>query len=210
MPALVRDPLDFLAFLRFFTGPQFTGHSIGGAVSGLLPGTSVTLTNNQESVTVATDGNFTFPTKLSSGQDYNVSFVTNGAGLTCSIANAQGVVQNSNITNISITCGIGANFYEVGVNVSGLSGTITVQNNGAETLNIATNGLTKFTTLNSTGSNYAVTLTAWPAGTICSFDDPTLTVGTMAAANVTIFITCVNGYVVGGNIHPTAGYGSWN
>ncbi|TGK88263.1 concanavalin [Leptospira bourretii] len=205
LPSLVRDPLEFLAFLRFFTGSQFTGHSIGGAVSGLLPGTSVTLTNNQESVTVAADGNFTFPTKLSSGQNYNVSFVTNGAGLTCSIANAQGVVQNSNITNISITCGIGANFYEVGVNVSGLSGTITVQNNGAETLNIATNGLTKFTTLNSTGSNYAVTLTAWPAGTICSFDDPTLTVGTMAAANVTIFITCVNGYVVGGNIHPTAG-----
>lgn len=205
LPSLVRDPLEFLTFLRFFSSPQFTGHSIGGAVSGLLPGTSVTLTNNQESVTVATDGNFTFPTKLSSGQNYNVSFVTNGAGLTCSIANAQGVVQNSNITNVSITCGIGANFYEVGVNVSGLGGTITVQNNGAETLNIATNGLTKFTTLISTGSNYAVTLTAWPAGTICSFDDPTLTVGTMAAANVTIFITCVNGYVVGGNIHPTAG-----
>ncbi|MCW7487467.1 LamG-like jellyroll fold domain-containing protein [Leptospira meyeri] len=204
LPSLVRNPLEFLTFLKFFSGPQFTGHNIGGVVSGLLPGTSVTLTNNQESVTVATDGNFTFPTKLSSGQNYNVSFVTNGAGLTCSIANAQGVVQSSDITNISITCGLGANFYEVGVNVSGLSGSITVQNNGAETLNIGTNGLTKFTTLIATGSNYAVALTAVPLGTVCSFDDPTLTVGTMAAANVTIFITCVNGYIVGGNIHPAA------
>ncbi|TGK49204.1 concanavalin [Leptospira kanakyensis] len=202
LPSLSRSPLDFLAFLRFFSGPQFTGHSIGGVVSGLIPGTSVTVTNNQESVTVSSDGNFIFPTKLSSGQSYDVSFVTNGAGLTCSIANAQGVVQSSNITNVSITCGLGANFYEVGVNVSGLSGTITVQNNGADTLNISTTGLTKFTTLVSTGNNYAVTITSQPVGTICSFDDPTLTVGTIAAANVTIFITCVNGYIVGGNIHP--------
>lgn len=203
LPSLSRDPLEFLTFLRFFTGPQFTGFTLGGAVSGLVPGTSVTLKNNQETVTVSTDGNFTFPTKLSTGQNYNVSFVTNGAGLTCSITNAQGVVQNSNITNISITCGAGANFYEVGVNVSGISGTITVQNNGAETLNISSNGLTKFSTLAATGSNYSVALTAQPAGTICSFDDPTLTMGTIAAANVTIFITCVNGYIVGGNVHPT-------
>lgn len=204
LPSLARDPLEYLTFLRLFTGPQFSGHSLGGAVSGLISGTSVTLTNNKDSVTVSSDGNFTFPTKLSSGQNYNVSFVTNGAGLTCSIANAQGVVQNSSITNISITCGAGANFHEVGVNVSGLSGSITVQNNGSDTLNIATNGLTKFTSLISTGSNYAVTLTAQPTGTICSFDDPTLTLGTMAAANVTIFITCVNGYIVGGNIHSAA------
>lgn len=205
LPSLKRSPLDFLTFLRFFSGPQFTGHSIGGAVSGLLAGTSVTLTNNQESVTVSADGNFTFPTKLSSGQSYDVSFVTNGAGLSCTITNAQGVVQSSNITNVSITCGLGANFYEVGVNVSGLSGTISVQYNGAETLNIATTGLTKFTTLTSTGSNYTVTITSQPAATICSFDDPALTVGTMAAANVTLFITCVTGYIVGGNIHPTPG-----
>lgn len=203
LPSLVRNPLEFLTFLRFFSSPQFTGHSIGGAVSGLTSGASVTLTNNQESITISNDGNFTFPTKLSSGQNYDVSLVTNnGGGLTCTITNAQGTVQTSNITNINVTCGFGSNFYEVGVNVSGLSGTITVQNN-AESLNIATVGLTKFTTFIQTGFNYAVTITSQPAGTICSFDDPTLTLGTMAAANVTIFITCVNGYLVGGNIHPT-------
>ncbi|EOQ97645.1 concanavalin A-like lectin/glucanases family protein [Leptospira wolbachii serovar Codice str. CDC] len=201
-PSLERDPLEFLAFLRFFSSSQFTGHSIGGAVSGLSTGASVTLTNNQDSVTVTSDGNFTFPKKLSSGQSYNVSLVTNGSGLSCTITNAQGVVQSSNVNNINVTCGWGTNFYEVGVNVSGLSGTISVQNN-AETLNIATTGLTKFTTLISTGSNYAVTITSQPLGTVCSFDDPTLTVGTMAAANVTLFITCITGYIVGGNIHPT-------
>ncbi|XDD53340.1 LamG-like jellyroll fold domain-containing protein [Leptospira sp. WS4.C2] len=202
LPSLVRNPLEFLTFLRFFSGPQFTGHSIGGAVSGLTSGTSVTLTNNnQESITVSADGNFTFPTKLSSGQSYDISLVTNGSGLTCTIANAQGVVQSSNVTNVSVTCGWGSNFYEVGVNVSGLSGTITVQNN-AESLNIATTGLTKFAILIQTGSNYAITITSQPVGTICSFDDPTLTVGTMAAANVTVFLTCVTGYLVGGNIHP--------
>lgn len=203
LPSLVRDPLEFLAFLRFFSSPQFTGHSIGGAVSGLASGTSVTLTNNQESITIASDGNFTFPTKLSSGASYNVSFVTNGVGITCSIANAQGTVQSSNVTNVSITCGLASGFYEVGVNVTNLSGTITVENNATETLNISTTGLTKFTTLIPSGSNYAVTITAQPAATICSFDDPTLTIGTIATANVTIFLTCVSGYIVGGNIHST-------
>ncbi|EMY71525.1 LamG-like jellyroll fold domain-containing protein [Leptospira vanthielii] len=201
-PSLERDPLEFLAFLRFFSSSQFTGHSVGGAVSGLSTGASVTLTNNQDSVTVTSDGNFIFPKKLSSGQSYNVSLVTNGAGLTCTLTNGQGVVQSSNVNNINVTCGWGNNFYEVGVNVSGLIGMISVQNN-AETLNIATNGLTKFTTLISTGSNYAVTITSQPVGTVCSFDDPTLTIGTMATANVTLFLTCVTGYLVGGNIHPT-------
>ncbi|ABZ95191.1 Pentraxin-related protein [Leptospira biflexa serovar Patoc strain 'Patoc 1 (Ames)'] len=205
IPTLSRSPLDYFAFLRIVSGPQFTGHNIGGAVSGLLPGTSVTLTNVNDSITVSSDGNFSFPTKLSTGQSYNVSLTTNGVGLTCSIANAQGVVQNSHITNVSVTCGIGPGFYEVGVNVSGLSGAISVQNNATETLNFSANGLQKFTTIQPSGTNYAITISSQPVGTVCSFDNPSLSFGTVTTANVTIFITCVTGYIVSGNLYSTTG-----
>ncbi|WP_322113706.1 LamG-like jellyroll fold domain-containing protein [Leptospira limi] len=194
--------MDYLAFLRIFTG---SGQSLGGAVSGLRSGTSVTLTNGNDSITISADGNFTFPTRLNSGQSYDVGLTTNGVGITCSITNAQGVAQNSPITNVSVTCGIGVGFYEVGVNVSGISGSISIQNNAAESLTISSNGLTKFTTLQPTGSNYAVTITSQPAGTVCTFDNPLLTFGSIAAANVTIFITCVNGYIVGGNLFSSTG-----
>ncbi|MCW7503002.1 LamG-like jellyroll fold domain-containing protein [Leptospira paudalimensis] len=196
-PQLSRSPLDYLAFLRVFTG---LGQTLGGAVSGLRSGTSVTLTNGNDSITITADGNFTFPTRLTSGQSYDVGLTTNGVGITCSLTNGKGVAQNSQITNVSVTCGIGAGFYEVGVNVSGISGSISVQNNAAETLTISSNGLTKFSTLQLTGSNYAVTITSQPAGTVCTFDNPLLAFGTIAATNVTIFITCINGYIVGGNL----------
>lgn len=204
-PTISRSPLDYFAFLRIFSGPQFTGHSIGGAVSGLLPNTSVTLINSGESITISSDGNFTFPTKLSTGQSYNVTFSTNGVGLSCSIANAQGIVQNVSITNVSVTCGTGPGFYEIGVNVSGLSGMISVQNNGIETLNINSNGLVKFTTIQPSGTNYAITITSQPIGLVCSFDNPSLAFGTVVATNVTVFITCVSGYIVAGNLFSTTG-----
>lgn len=203
LPSLKRSPLDFLAFLRIFSGSQ--GQTIGGVVSGLLPNTSVTLTNGNDTITVSSDGNFTFPTRVNTGQNYNVSLTTNGVGLTCTIANEQGVVQNSPVTNVSVTCGIGPGFYEVGVNVSGLSGALSVQNNAAETLNFSSSGFIKFTTIQPTGSNYAITITSQPVGTVCSFDNPSLSFGTVATTNVTVFITCVTGYIVSGNLFATTG-----
>lgn len=204
-PKLSRSPLDLFAFLRIFTGTQFTGQTIGGVVSGLLPGTSVTLTNGGDSINIASDGNFTFPKRLNTGDFYNVSLTTNGVGLSCSIANAQGVVQSTSITNISITCGLGAGFYEVGVNVTGVTGTVTVQNNGSDTLNFNSSGFQKFSIVQPTGSNFVITISSQPVGTVCSFDNPTLAFGTIGAANVNVFVTCVSGYIVGGNLFSTTG-----
>ncbi|XDD45849.1 LamG-like jellyroll fold domain-containing protein [Leptospira sp. WS39.C2] len=202
-PNISRSPLEFLTFLRIFSGTQFTGQSLGGVVSGLLPGTSVTLTNANDSITISLDGNFVFPTKLATGQSYTVNMTTNGVGLTCTISNAQGIAQNSSITNVNVVCGLGPGFHEVGVNVSGLSGLISVQNNAIETLNISSNGLTKFSTIQPTSSNYAISITSYPIGTLCSFDDPTLSFGTIGTTNVTVLITCIPGYIVGGNLFTT-------
>ncbi|EOQ88639.1 concanavalin A-like lectin/glucanases family protein [Leptospira yanagawae serovar Saopaulo str. Sao Paulo = ATCC 700523] len=199
-PKLSRSSLDFFAFLRIFTSTQFTGQTLGGVVSGLIANTSVTLTNGSDTITVSADGNFTFPRRLNTGDGYNVNLTTNGVGLSCTIANAQGIVQNSPITNINVTCGLGVGFYEVGVNVTGITGSIDVQNNGADTINFSANGFQKFSIVQPSGSNYAVTISSQPVGTVCSFDNPSLSVGTIGVANVTVFITCVSGYNVGGNL----------
>jgi hypothetical protein len=206
IPSLSRNPLEFFTFLRFFNRQSATTeHSLGGAVSGLFSGASITITNNNESVTLTSDGNFTFPTKLKSGTSYSVSFsVSNASTMSCSIASATGTIQTSDISNVSITCGWGTDYYEVGVSVTGITGSLTVQNNGSESKTITATGLHKFSTRIQTSSSYVVTISSQTAGSVCSFVDPTFTVGTIASANVTIFITCVTGYLSGGTIQSVA------
>jgi hypothetical protein len=208
IPSLVRSPLEFLGLFRFFnrsTQTTPTEFSIGGAVSGLFSGASITLTNDNESVTLTSDGNFTFPTKLKTGASYKVSFSTaNAIGMVCTIANSSGTVQTADITNVSIICNWGTDYYEVGVSVANISASITVQNNGSDSRSFSSAGLYKFSTRIKTGSAYAVTISSQTAGSVCAFEDPTLTVGTMGTTNVTIFARCVTGFLSGGTIQTVA------
>jgi hypothetical protein len=205
IPTLVRSPLEFLGLFRFFNRNTQTEFSVGGAVSGLFSGSSITLTNNNESVTLTSDGNFTFPTKLKTGASYKVSFTTaNSTGMDCKIADASGTVQTENITNVSIICDWGTDYFEVGVSVADISASITVQNNGSDSQSFSSAGLYKFSTRIKTGSAYAVTISSQTAGSVCAFVDPTLTVGTMGNTNVTIYVRCVTGYLSGGTIHSVA------
>ena len=56
---------------------------------------------------------------------------TNPAGQTCSVANGSGTVGSSDITNIAVTCAAAAT-HQVGGTVSGLSGTVVLQDNGGD------------------------------------------------------------------------------
>jgi hypothetical protein len=78
-------------------------YSIGGTVSGLL-GTLV-LRNGTEQLTVTTNGAFTFPTKVASGANYLVSVFTQPSfAQNCAIQRASGTVQESNVTNVAVSC----------------------------------------------------------------------------------------------------------
>jgi Putative Ig domain len=81
--------------------------TIGGSVSGLASGTSVTLFDNGgDSVTVTYPAtSFTFPTALDSGASYAVTVGTQPTGETCTVANGSGHVATSNVANVSVTCG---------------------------------------------------------------------------------------------------------
>jgi hypothetical protein len=86
------------------------GFSIGGTVNGLLPGYELgveeSLPGNTlpaDTLTVSANGNFTFPTLLTSSTAYAVT-TSPPNGVSCTVANGSGVVSEVDVTNIAVTC----------------------------------------------------------------------------------------------------------
>jgi large repetitive protein len=80
-------------------------YAIGGAVTGLIAGGSVALSNNGgNNLTVGANGSFSFTTMMNSGATYNVTVATQPVGQTCTVANGTGTVVGGNVTNITVTC----------------------------------------------------------------------------------------------------------
>ncbi len=165
-------------------------YSVGGSVSG-LSGTVVLQDNGTDTLSVTANGSFTFGTQLASGAAYAVTVKTNPSGQTCTVASGSGVVASANVTNVAVTCtanGGGGTTYSVGGSVSGLSGTVVLQDNGGDTLSVTANGSFTFGTQLPSGAAYAVTVQANPSGQTCTVASGS---GTIASANVTnVAVTC--------------------
>ena len=167
-------------------GPTF---SVGGSVSG-LSGTVVLQDNGSDTLSVAANGSFTFATALASGAAYNVTVQANPAGQTCTVANGSGTIASANITGVTVTCTTngGGSTFSVGGSVSGLTGTVVLQDNGSDTLTVAANGSFTFATALASGAAYNVTVQSSPAGQTCTVANGS---GTIASANVTsVAVTC--------------------
>ena len=67
------------------------------------------------------------------GAAYSVTVKTNPAGQTCSVATGRGRSRPANVTNVAVTC-TSVSTYSVGGNVTGLSGTVVLQDNGGDDL----------------------------------------------------------------------------
>jgi len=79
--------------------------------------------------------------------------------------------------------------YTVGGVVTGLTGTVTLQDNGGDTITVNSNGAFTFPTAKSVGAQFAVTVT----GATPSYDTCTITqgTGTITSANITnVGVTC--------------------
>ena len=178
-----------------------TTYSVGGAVSG-LSGTVVLQDNGGDDLSVSANGAFTFATELATGAAYNVTVKTNPSGQTCSVSSGTGTVGAANVTNVAVTCA--TNTYSVGGSVSGLSGTVVLQDNGGDDLSVSANGAFTFATQLATGAAYNVTVKTNPSGQTCSVSSGT---GTVGAANVTnVAVTCAtNTYSVGGSVSGLSG-----
>ena len=96
----------------------------------------------------------------------------------------------------------GATVYSVGGSISGLNGTLVLQNSGGDNLSRSTNGTFTFGTRLPAGSAHAVTVLSQPAGQICQVTNGAGTVGT---ANVTsIQVACADVTVDANNATLTA------
>ena len=104
------------------------------------------------------------------------------------MANGSGTVGSANITNVAVTCTAGRATYSVGGTVSGLSGTVVLQDNGGDDRSVSASGAFTFATALATGSAYNVTVKTNPAGQSCSVANGS---GTVGSANITnVAVTC--------------------
>src|SRR5947209_16836982 len=135
--------------------------TVGGTISG-LSGTVVLQNNGGDNLTISVNGSFAFAAALINPSPYAVTVLAQPAGQTCTVANGSGTLAGANITNVTLTCS--AIVFSVGGTVSGLIGTVVLQNNGGDNLAVSVNGGFTFAAALTTSSPYAVTVLAQPAG----------------------------------------------
>lgn len=166
-----------------------TKATIGGTVSGLTSGTSVSLRNsNGDTLAISANQSFTFPTEIAAGNTYEVTVLTQPVGETCTVGNGTGTVdsQGDNVSNVTIACSVTSS---VGGTLSGLASgnSVWLSTNGS-VLTLAANGAFAFPGLLSAGTAYDVTIVQQPAQQTCSVANPTGTVASGAMASV--LVTC--------------------
>ena len=142
--------------------------NIGGTVTG-LSGVLIIQNNSGDDTVVEQTGSedvsFTFKTRISSGSAYSVSVkLQPNSHRPVPSSNASGTT-SQNISNITIACT--SSSYNVSGTVSGLTGSVVLQNNGAEDLTVS-NGSFSFTNKINKGSAYNVTVKTQPSPFTCS------------------------------------------
>ncbi|EIE01465.1 hypothetical protein LEP1GSC185_3884 [Leptospira licerasiae serovar Varillal str. VAR 010] len=79
--------------------------TVGGTISGMDGGKTITLANNLFEVSVFVfNGPFSFPFSYENHATYAVSITSQPSGQTCSLANQNGSIQGANVTSVIILC----------------------------------------------------------------------------------------------------------
>lgn len=141
---------------------------------------------------VASDGGkevgFEFETRKKSGTSYSVSIESQPQApvQTCTVANGSGSIGNANVASVVVDCT--ANKLTIGGTITGLSGSLVLENNGGDRLTRTTSGSFTFPTGVESGAAYSVTVGAPPAHQQCTIKKAT---GTVRDANVTdVEVSC--------------------
>jgi hypothetical protein len=156
------------------------GGEVGGTVTGLGTGLSVTLLNNgSDSLTVARNGSFAFADTLGADDAYAVTVKTQPVGQTCTVANGSGKLDadGNSIDDVEVSCAYLASLR--GTVAGLLVGTAVTLGNGDARLVVAGNGPFAFAETLEEGSVYSVAVITQPLGTSCTVENGT---GTFAAS----------------------------
>ena len=132
----------------------------------------------------------------------------NGPGCThttnCSTVARSAIVWDGVVLKLD---GTTAGTFSLGGTMSGLTGTVVLQNNGTNNLSVSANGSFTFSTLVADATTYAVTVLTQPVNQLCTVTggDNADGTGTVAGGNVSsITVNCVPTFTISGNVTGTA------
>ncbi|WP_157995225.1 NEW3 domain-containing protein [Peristeroidobacter soli] len=156
--------------------------AVAGSVSGLM-GTVLIRNNGGDELALSSNGAFEFPIAIAHGSPYAVTIQAQPATQTCSVSHGTGTV-TGDVSDVAIVCS--NNGFNLGGLVSGLHGTVVLQNNGADDLSINNDGPFTFSTGVAQGSPYNVTVFTQPASSTCVVSNGSGVMGSTDIANVTV------------------------
>ena len=176
------------------------GSTVGGTLSGLASGASLSLLDNGgDYLPLSANGTFVFPTALVAGNPYAVTVNQQPANQHCVVTNGTGTATSTDITNVAVTCGSDAYNITVTVTSPGGNATLTVLLNGTDQISLAADGTAGFNTAIPDGAPYSVVIATQPAGLSCTLSSNAA--GIINGADVTVTVTCVPApYTIGGTL----------
>ena len=177
-------------------------YTVGGTVSG-LSGSGLALKLNGGAALPVTGTSFTFPA-IPSGTMYTVTVDTQPSTPTqvCTLSNFTGTVTTANVTNVSVSCTTSS--FSVTGSITGLTGTgLQLRVNGGAGQAVGGTSYSLTPQLLS-GTAYSVAVAQQPTGQLCTLTNPT---GTITSADVSVPVTCLNAYTVGGTVTGLVGTG---
>lgn len=175
--------------------PFFGLATVGGSLSGLSSGASITLQNNgADDLTLSQNGRFTFSRTLDADDDYSVTVRTLPVGQSCTVTNGSGKINSraSDVENVQVTCTV------TGTLTGTVSGLATgafvrlangVAGGGAATVDVNANGTFSFSGILSNGTAYNVSVSQNPSGQTCLVSGASGTIQSNAPST-TIAVTC--------------------
>ena len=162
--------------------------TVGGNVTSLTGSGLVMQLNGADDLPVTAFGPFTFQTKVMTGANYAVTVKSQpmSPAQTCTVMNGSGKMGTANVTDVLVACN--TNAFKVGGTIAGLSGSVVLQNNAGDDLQLSSDGAFQFPAPVAVDATYAVTVKTHPANQICTVASGT---GTITSGDVSsVMVTC--------------------
>jgi hypothetical protein len=179
--------------------------ALGGSVTGLAAGSTVTLADNGVTTLAVTgSGAFEFPEVLTPDSGYAVAVAVQPPGSTCVVANGSGTVDaNADpVQDVTVSCSPGVS---VGGTLSGLAaGASLTLSDASGPLPLSANGAFGFADLYAIGAAYAVSVSSQPSGQVCTVANGSGSIDANGDAVTNIAVTCAMASTVGGTVSGLA------
>lgn len=118
--------------------------TVGGSVTSLTGSGLVLSLNGTEDLPISAFGPFVFGTKVATGAQYSVTVKSTPPAQACTVMSGSGTMGTANVTNVAVACNTSA--YKVGGSVTGLTGSLVLQNNAGDDVTVGADGAFEFAT----------------------------------------------------------------